>query len=257
MSYTASRKSGEDVNKQKSWCKPGLGPGEKNLIPVAPGPRAVNKFTNALPIPINTFMDFSFIENRIEILIFAAFLFFCLNAKVKAVPVFEKNIEIESAFCNNLIEGTNSYTDYSILNRYPWWINRGVSDAVNVEWTAAQDFKYQAVERVLYNFLGGSYEPGSRGCPFTPRHKFLIIVQPDNDEIKVSDVLPGSIGNKHITGDIISYRAFYTEIIQNNYTGFNRPDNARYNMNAVPEPSSIIVFTFLAMGYLWMKKRNG
>lgn len=253
-----SRQSGESLNKLTSRRTPRLGPGEKKLIPVAPGPCAERSSINALLKSTYTFRDLSFFGNKISLLVSTTLLILSINSIVKAVPVFETGIEIESSFYNSYFENINSFANESILYRYPWWFNYGINDAVNIDWTKAQDFKYQAIESVLYNFLGGSYEPGSIGCPFPARVEYLIIVQLESDENKTDDELYDSFDEKYIISDIDSYPVSNTGTIQSNYSNFNQPDTTSdNNMNVTPEPSSIIVFTFMAMGYFRMKNRSG
>ena len=181
---------------------------------------------------------------------------------------------------------------------------------VNVEWIPAQDFRYKATEDVLYNFLGGSLQPGSIGCPFIPFYKYCSIVEIQTvagreyldfwgkfDFFGIpamqGDILKAYIGKFYagqyvvtesgwyviriygddpqtpykdgaIPGDYISFEAikndtskvYPVETSQNLPIWTDQEDRIRVDINAVPEPSSIVMFGIMALGYMIIKNRN-
>jgi hypothetical protein len=184
-----------------------------------------------------------------------AALLFCTNAKIEAVPVFETGIEFELPCFGNSAAVANSFMNDSILYRYPWWVSTSVRDASNVEWIPAQEFRYSAIEKVLYNFLGGTYEPGSIGRPFHRNLRYIPVPIEEPQDAESTEVsayfnktpYPGDMaaGGKSPGAGFLN-RSIYT----------NQQEAARFNIHAVPEPSSILIFSIMSFGYLWMKNRS-
>ena len=186
---------------------------------------------------------------------------------------------------------------------------RGFNDAGNVEWIPAQEYRYEVLEKVLYTFLGGSYEPGSIGCPFSEFLKYSCFLESQNTPTreyldfygqfdffnkpaKQGDVLKAYIDDFYageyvvtepgiydiriygddpqtpykdgaVPGDYISFEAtsvntgitYPVETSLNVPVWTNQVDRIMVDINAVPEPSSIVLFGFMAFGYLIKKNR--
>ena len=256
----SSRQSGEYRYELKSRRIPRLGPGENFYIPVAPGPRAVVNYVPRIAPSLINQPKRIFLSpiGNFRFFLLSCLLLFCINVKVEAVPVFETQIELDLPYADNCAWGTSSFAYDSVLYRYPWWINPGLSDAANVEWIPAQEFRYKAIENILYNFLGGSYEPGSVGHPFRPDFKYLVIVEFEgNDDDEQCDDSLSQPPGKQLSSDIISGRLFHSDTLRYTSMETNLQEPARFNISEVPEPSSVFLFTITAFGYLWLKNKNG
>ena len=185
-----------------------------------------------------------------------AALLLCTSARIEAVPVFDRNVEFEFSSIGNSAALANSFMNNSILYRYPWWVSTGVKDASNVEWIAAQDFRYSAIEKVLYNFLGGSYEPGSVGAPFRPDFEYVVVVPVEETEDAGNADISAHFNKAFYSSDINKGVTFPSETFINDSIYAYQQEAARFNINAVPEPSSILIFSVMSFGYLWMKNRS-
>ena len=182
-------------------------------------------------------------------------LAFCFVCNGCILHRFETEIELEIPGIYNWAVA-NSFTNDSILYRYPWWISCGLRDAANIEWIPAQEFRYRAIEHVLYNFVGGSYEPGSIGRPYKPDFKYSIIIA-QSEDAEDKDCLDVTRQPKEISqsSDIVTGRRFPWDKLQNTSIRINNQNVEIVDTNAVPEPSSITLFCFTAFGYLLMKNK--
>lgn len=250
----SSRQMGVNINERKSRLKPRLGPGEKLSKPVAPGPRATENVMNKFLHNLDSCEKKDFLTTTTRFMFLAALLF-CINARTEAVPVFDREIEFELPCIDNCAANANLFMNNSILNRYPWWVSTSVKDASNVEWIPAQEFRYSAIEKVLYNFLGGSYEPGSIGCPFQRNMKYIFIPVEESQDEQNTDIQV-NLNKFSYSPGINEGGTFPSSNLTYNSILTNRQDASRFDIHAVPEPSSILIFSIMTFGYLWMKNRS-
>ena len=280
---------------------PQLRPGENLLIPAAPGLYLKN--ASSKHIQYDKFAKTSFPGNFIWILIL-----FCFVNRVDAIPVFNMNtISQRQSIDNSIHEGL--LVNDSYFNYYPWWANRGLNKSRYNESIPAQELKYNFLENTLYNFVGGSYVPGSIGTMAMQdkSYKDIQIISYDIREYvdfwgrfdisgqpaDIGDILNAYIGNYNtgqyivnetgwyviriyrddpsteykegaVSGDYIRFEAIEhdsgylhaTETSQNLPVWTNNKDRIRVDINALPEPSSVILFGIAAMGFLRMKPGN-
>ena len=192
-----------------------------------------------------------FLTGSTRFIVLVAFIFY-INAEIEAVPVFEREVAYELPCIGSCAAAANSFMNESILYRYPWWVSTNVKDASNVEWIPAQEFRYKAIENVLYNFLGGTYEPGSIGCPFQRNLRYIFVpVEESQNEQNTDNMV--NLNKFYYSRDINEGVTFPVETFMN-YSINTHQDAAKFDIQAVPEPSSILIFSIMTFGYLWLRK---
>lgn len=236
--------TGDDGFEKTSRFLPRLGLGEKNLIPVAPGPCA-----------LEILGVISHFGKKLCLVFMVSLVLLCLNLTAEAVPDFHTDFAVEWSSCGVFDSDNVFVMNDFLLYRSPYRNNSGLSDVINVERIPAQDFKYKFLEDVLYKYLGGSYEPCSIGYPFRPERKRYIIIRVKDSVPKEGDGLAENAGNTGNQGDIYAGMVFSSGFLKNSSGCFTEPETIMLDIRVIPEPSSAVIFAGAALVFILTKKR--
>ncbi|MBN2180281.1 MAG: PEP-CTERM sorting domain-containing protein [Sedimentisphaerales bacterium] len=247
-------------------------PGERHLIPVAPGLFAVCNYIIHFFEEIRRIILFAaaVYSQRPGIGLFAALMLLWSADNSFAVPIYEAPQSCIGHIFNNNRPGCRTYGFYAADIPYSQWISCDFKEADNLEWIyRALENRYAFLDETLYKITGGGYSlwpgyyPYRQGLLYHKKYgkpcKIIIYISQDAAD-------PENAFIEHNQSDDISTlsaslygrdeQRYYPASLQRVSAWNDSQIGVGMETKAVPEPSTFALFGLAAIQILRIR-RNG